>query len=55
MIALTRVESWRDGVFVTARTVPNANAAKVYAAQQEAAGLHAFLTHPRTETERSAA
>jgi len=55
VIALTRVESWRDGVFVTARTVPNANAAKVYAAHQEAAGFRALLVRTRTETERSAA
>jgi len=53
MIALLRVESWRDGVFVTARTVPNANAAKVYAAHQEARGLHALLVRTRTETERA--
>jgi len=55
VIALTRVESWRDGVLVAARTVPNANAAKVYIANQQAQGLHAFQTHTRTETERSAA
>ena len=54
MIALLRVESWRDGVFVAARTVPNANAAKVYAAQVEARGFHALLVHTRTETERAA-
>ena len=55
MIALTRVESWRDGVLVAARTVPNANAARVYAAHQEAAGFRALLVHTRTETERRAA
>ena len=55
VIALTRVESWRDGVLVAARTVPNANAAKVYAAHQEARGFRALLVHTRTETERSAA
>ena len=54
VIALTRVESWRDGVLVAARTVPNANAAKVYAAHQEAAGFRALLVHTRTETERAA-
>jgi hypothetical protein len=54
VIALTRVESWRGGVLVLARTVPNANAAKVYAAHQEARGLHALLVHTRTETERAA-
>jgi hypothetical protein len=53
VIALTRVESWRDGVFVTARTVPNLNAAKVFMAHQEARGLHALLVHTRTETERA--
>ena len=55
VIALTRVESWRDGVMVAARTVPNKNAAKVYAAHQEARGLRALLVRTRTETERSAA
>jgi len=55
MIALHRIEVWRDGVFVTARTVPNTNVAKVFMAQQEAAGFHALLVSPRTETERSAA
>ena len=53
MIALTRVESWRDGVLVAARTVPNANAARVYAAHQEAAGFHTTRFHTRTETERA--
>ena len=53
MIALTRVESWRDGTLVTARTVPNLNVARVYAAHQEAAGLHALLVRTRTETERA--
>jgi len=55
VISLTRVESWRDGVFIAAKTVPNANAAKVYAAHQEARGFHALLVRTRTETERSAA
>jgi hypothetical protein len=55
MIALTRVESWRDGVLVAARTVPNANAARVYKEHQEARGFRALLVHTRTETERSAA
>ena len=53
MIALTRVESWRGGVLVLARTVPNLNAAKVYVAQVEARGFHALLVHTRTETERA--
>ena len=55
MIALTRIESWRDGVFHHSRVVPNANVARVFIAQQEAAGFHALLVSPRTETERSAA
>jgi len=54
VIALTRVESWRDGTLVAARTVPNLNCAKVYAAQVEARGFRALLVHTRTETERSA-
>jgi hypothetical protein len=54
MIALLRVESWRDGQFVTARTVPNLNAAKVFITHQEARGFHVLLCHPRTETERAA-
>jgi hypothetical protein len=54
MIALLRVESWRDGQFIHARTVPNLNAAKVYAAHQEARGLHTLLIQSRTETERAA-
>ena len=54
MIALTRVESWRDGVLVAARTVPNKNAARVWATREEAAGFHVLLVHSRTETERSA-
>jgi hypothetical protein len=53
MIALIRVESWRDGVLVAARTVPNANVAKVYVAQQESRGFRVLLVHPRTETERA--
>lgn len=52
-MSLTRVESWRDGQFIHAKTVPNANAAKVYAAHQEQAGFHALLIQPRTETERA--
>lgn len=52
-MSLTRVESWRDGVLVAARTVPNANAARVYMAQQKARGFHALLDQPRTETERA--
>jgi len=54
LIALLRVESWRDGVLVAAHVVPNANVAKVFMAQQEAAGFHALLVSPRTETERAA-
>ena len=54
MIALTRVEVWRDGTHIRTHTVPNANAAKVYAAHQEAAGFHALLVRTRTETERAA-
>jgi len=53
-IALLRVESWRDGVLIAARTVPNANAARVYMASQEARGFRALLVHTRTETERAA-
>ena len=53
MIALTRVESWRDGALVTARTVPNKNAARVWATREEAAGFRALLVHSRTETERA--
>jgi hypothetical protein len=55
MIALTRVESWRDGVLVHARTVPNANAARVYEEHEKALGRHTTRFHMRTETERSAA
>ena len=54
MIALLRVESWRDGVLVTARTVPNLNVARVWAAREEAAGFRTLLVSPRTETERAA-
>ena len=54
MIALTRVESWRDGVLVAAKTVPNLNVAKVYMRHQQRAGFHALLVHTRTETERAA-
>jgi len=53
MIALLRVESWRDGVFVTARVVPNANVARVYMAQQEARGFHVLPVQSRTESERA--
>jgi hypothetical protein len=53
MIALTRIESWRDGVFVTARVVPNANVARVYMAQQIERGFHVLPVHTRTETERA--
>ena len=55
MIALLRVESWRDGVLVAARTVPNLNVARVWAAREEARGMHTLLVRTRTETERSAA
>jgi hypothetical protein len=54
MIALTRVESWRDGVLVAVRTVPNANAALVYEANEKAMGRHTTRFHTRTETERAA-
>ena len=53
-IALHRIEVWRDGQFLHSHVVPNANAAKVYATQQEAAGFKALLVYPRTETERAA-
>ena len=53
MSSLLRVESWRDGVLVTAKTVPNLNAARVYMAHQEQAGFHALLVQPWTETERA--
>jgi len=54
MIALRRIEVWRDGRFLRSHVVPNANVAKVFMAQQEAAGFHALLVSPRTETERAA-
>ena len=54
MSALLRVESWRDGVLVTAKTVPNLNVAKVYMAHQEEAGFRTLLIRPRTESERAA-
>ena len=54
MSLLLRDESWRDGVLVTAKTVPNLNVAKVYMAHQEQAGFHALLIRPRTETESAA-
>jgi len=53
-IALTRIEIWRDGRFLHSHVVPNTNVAKVFMAQQEAAGFHALLVSPRTETERAA-
>jgi len=53
LIALTRIESWRDGELHHSRVVPNLNVAKVFMAQQEAAGFHALLVSPRTETERA--
>ena len=49
---LLRVESWRDGVLVAAKTVPNANVARVLMAHQEARGNRTLLVMPRTETER---
>jgi len=54
MSLLLRVECWLDGVLVTAKTVPNLNAARVYMAHQEQAGFHALLIRPWTETERAA-
>jgi hypothetical protein len=53
VIALTTVEVWRDGTHIRTRTVPNLNAARVYAAQQKAAGFRTLLVHTRTETERA--
>ena len=52
-MTLLRVESFRDGVLVAVRIVPNLNVAKVLMASQERAGLHALLVAPRTETERA--
>jgi len=54
LIALHRIEVWRDGVFTRSHVAPNANVAKVFMAQQEAAGFKALLVYPRTETERAA-
>jgi len=54
LIALTRIEVWRDGELHRSHVAPNLNVAKVFMAQQEAAGFHALLVHPRTETERAA-
>jgi hypothetical protein len=54
MIALTRIEVWRDGELHRSHVVPNLNVARVFMAQQEAAGFHALLIHTRTETERAA-
>jgi len=53
-VSLYRVESWREGVFVTAKVVPNINVARVYMAQQEARGFHVLPVHTRTESERAA-
>ena len=52
-MSLLRVESWRDGQLVTAKTVPNLNAARVLMAHQEEAGFHALLIRPWTESERA--
>jgi hypothetical protein len=52
-IALHRIEVWRDGQFLHSHVVPNANVAKVYAAQVEARGFRALLVRTRTETERA--
>ena len=54
MIALHRIEVWRDGELHHSHVVPNTNVARVFMAQQEAAGFHALLVSPRTETERAA-
>ena len=54
MIALTRIEVWRDGELHRSHVVPHLNVARVFMAQQEAAGFHALLVSPRTETERAA-
>ena len=53
-IALHRIEVYRDGEFLHSHVVPNANVAKVFMAQQEAAGFRTLLVSPRTETERAA-
>jgi len=53
VIALLRVESWRDGVLVAAKTCPNANVAKVYEANEQALGRRTTRFHTRTETERA--
>ena len=53
MIALTRIEVWRDGEFLHSHVAPNANVARVFMAQQEAAGFRTLLVSPRTETERA--
>ena len=52
-MSLLRVESWRDGVLVAAKTVPNANVARVLMAQQEVAGFQVLLVMPRSESERA--
>ena len=52
-MSLLRVESYRDGVLVASKTVPNRNVAKVLMAHLREAGLRTLLVHPRTETERA--
>ena len=52
-MSLLRVESWRDGVLVAVKVVPNANVARVLMARQELAGFQVLLVMPRTEGERA--
>ena len=47
---LLRVEVYRAGVLLEARTTPNLIAAQIYAAHQRARGLSAIVTYPRRET-----
>ena len=52
---MIRIEVYRDGALIRSRVVPNANVARVYMDQQEAAGFRTLLVRARTETERSVA
>jgi hypothetical protein len=54
MIALIRIEVWRDGEFLHSRAVPNANVARVFMDRMKGAGYKTLLVSPRTETERAA-
>lgn len=47
---LLRVESYRAGVLVGVRVVPNWNAAKAYRSAQVAKGLHTLVLFPRGES-----